>query len=45
MKKNEDYIISVPDFPKPGILFRDVTGILGDADGLKLTLETLYKTL
>lgn len=45
MKRIEDYIISVPDFPKPGILFRDVTGILGDADGLKLTLDTFYKTL
>ncbi len=45
MKQIEDYIISVPDFPQPGILFRDVTGILGDADGLKLTLETLYKVL
>jgi len=45
MKKIEDYIVSVPDFPKPGILFRDVTGILADADGLKLTLDTLYKSL
>jgi adenine phosphoribosyltransferase len=45
MKKIEDYIISVPDFPKPGILFRDITGILVDAEGLKLTLETLYKVL
>ena len=43
MKKIEDYIISVPDFPKPGILFRDITGILNDADGLKLTLDALYK--
>jgi len=45
MKKIEDYIISVPDFPKPGILFRDVTGILGNAEGLKLTLSELYKVL
>ncbi len=45
MKQIEDYIISVPDFPQPGILFRDVTGLLSDADGLKLTLETLYKVL
>ncbi len=44
-KKVEDYIISVPDFPKPGILFHDITGILNDADGLKLTLDTLYKEL
>ena len=45
MKQIEDYIISVPDFPKPGILFRDITGILSDADGLKLTLEAFYKML
>ena len=45
MKRIEDYIVSVPDFPKPGIIFRDITGILGDADALKLTLDTLYKTL
>ena len=43
--KIEDYIISVPDFPKPGILFRDITGILGNADALKLTMDTLYKVL
>jgi len=45
MKRIEDYIISVPDFPKPGIIFRDITGILGDADGLKLTLDAFYKNL
>ena len=45
MKSIEDYIISVPDFPKPGILFRDVTGILGNAEGLKQTLAELYKVL
>ena len=45
MKQIEDYIISVPDFPKPGVLFRDVTGILSDADGLKLTLDAFYKML
>ena len=45
MKRIEDYIIPVPDFPKPGVLFRDITGILGDAEGLKLTLDALYKAL
>ena len=45
MKRIEDYIISVPDFPKPGVLFRDITGILSDPDGLKLTLDAFYKTL
>ena len=45
MKRIEDYIIAVPDFPKPGVLFRDITGILSDPDGLKLTLDAFYKTL
>lgn len=45
MKKIEDYIVSVPDFPKPGILFRDVTGILDDAEALKQTLNALQDTL
>ena len=45
MKRIEDYIIAVPDFPKPGVLFRDITGILSDPDGLKLTLNAFYKAL
>ena len=45
MKHIEDYIIAVPDFPKPGVLFRDITGILSDPDGLKLTLDAFYRTL
>ncbi len=28
MKKLEEYVISIPDFPEPGIIFRDVTSIL-----------------
>lgn len=41
MKKLEEYIISIPDFPEPGIIFRDVTSILQDADGLHLAIEKL----
>ena len=43
--KIEDYIISVPNFPKPGILFRDVTGVLGNADALQLTLDSFCGVL
>ena len=32
MKKLEEYVRSIPDFPEPGIIFRDVTSILQDAD-------------
>ena len=43
MKRIEDYIIAVPDFPKPGIIFQDITGILSDPDGLKLTLDAFLQ--
>ena len=33
MKKIEDYVLSIPDFPEPGIIFRDITSVLQDADG------------
>ena len=41
MKNLEDYVISIPDFPEPGIIFRDVTSILQDAEGLKLSIDGL----
>ncbi|MCI8576754.1 MAG: adenine phosphoribosyltransferase [Lachnospiraceae bacterium] len=41
MKKLEDYVKSIPDFPEPGIIFRDVTSILQDADGLALAIDQL----
>ncbi len=41
MKKLEDYVTSIPDFPEPGIIFRDVTTILQDADGLQLAINGL----
>ena len=43
MKKLEDYVVSIPDFPEPGIIFRDVTAILQDADGLQLSIDELLK--
>ncbi|SEP62499.1 adenine phosphoribosyltransferase [Lachnospiraceae bacterium RM5] len=45
MKKLEDYVISIKDFPEEGIVFRDVTGILQEADGLKLAIDGLEKNL
>lgn len=41
MKRLEDYVVSILDFPEPGIIFRDVTSILQDADGLQLAVDTL----
>ncbi|MDB9495803.1 adenine phosphoribosyltransferase [Spirulina major CS-329] len=34
-------IRDIPDFPKPGILFRDITTLLRDPQGLKATVEQL----
>lgn len=38
-KNLADYVISIPDFPKPGILFRDVTGVLASGEGFRLAVE------
>ena len=34
-------IRDIPDFPKPGIIFRDITTLLNDAQGLRYTIDTL----
>ncbi len=43
MKKErlEDYVVSIPDFPEPGIIFRDITSVLQDADGLELAIDSM----
>ena len=45
MKKLEEYVRSIPDFPEPGIIFRDVTTILQDADGLHLAVDSICNML
>ncbi|MFV0362205.1 MAG: adenine phosphoribosyltransferase [Suipraeoptans sp.] len=45
MKKLEDYIVSIPDFPEPGIIFRDVTSVLQDAKGLRLAVDSVQERL
>ena len=45
MKKIEEYVRSIPDFPEPGIIFRDVTSILQDADGLHLAIDLMQEKL
>lgn len=45
MKKMEDYVRTIPDFPEPGIMFRDVTSVLQDPDGLKLAIDSMIKLL
>lgn len=36
-----DFIRTIPDFPKPGILFRDITPLLADAAALRETVKRL----
>ena len=36
MKTVADYVRTIPDFPEPGVMFRDITTILQDAEGLHL---------
>ena len=43
MKKIEDYVRSIPDFPEPGIIFRDITSILQDPDGLQLAIDLMQE--
>ena len=45
MKKIEEYVRSIPDFPEPGIIFRDVTSILQEADGLHLAIDLIQEKL
>lgn len=45
MKKIEEYVTSIPDFPEPGIIFRDITTILQDPDGLHLAIQSMQDKL
>ena len=45
MKKLEEYVRSIPDFPEEGIIFRDVTSVLQDADGLHLAIDTMQEKI
>ena len=45
MKKVEEYVISIPDFPEKGIIFRDVTSVVQDKDGLKLAIDGILEKL
>jgi adenine phosphoribosyltransferase len=37
----ESYIRDVPDFPEPGIMFKDLTPLLGDAEAFRVTVDAL----
>lgn len=45
MKELKDYVTEIPDFPKKGILFRDITTILSDKDGFKMAVDGIIGLL
>lgn len=45
MKRLEEYVRSIPDFPEEGIIFRDVTSVLQDAEGLHLAIDTMQELI
>ncbi|MBQ1597557.1 MAG: adenine phosphoribosyltransferase [Lachnospiraceae bacterium] len=45
MKKVEDYVRTIPNFPEEGIMFRDITTVLQDADGFQLAIDEMQKFL
>lgn len=41
----ESYIRDVPDFPKPGILFKDITPLLSSPEGLARSIDRMAETI
>lgn len=39
----EKYIRDIPDFPKPGIIFKDITPLLADSEAFKHTIDLMTK--
>ncbi|MDW3097298.1 MAG: adenine phosphoribosyltransferase [Alphaproteobacteria bacterium] len=39
----KDLIRTIPDYPKPGIMFRDITTLLNDARGFRCTVDQLVQ--
>ena len=45
MKELKDYVRSIPDFPQKGVIFRDVTSVVQDPDGLQLSIDAMQELL
>lgn len=41
----EWYVTCIPDYPAPGVMFRDITTVLGDAEGLRLAVDEMAALL
>ena len=44
-KHLEDYVMTIPDFPEPGIMFRDITSLIQDPDGLRDSVDGLIRSI
>lgn len=45
MKELKDYVRNIPDFPEKGIIFRDITTVLQDADGFQMAINSMQENL
>ncbi len=45
MHEVEKYIRSIPDFPEPDIIFRDITTVTQDPEGLKVAVDSMAEKL
>lgn len=41
----KDYVMTIPDFPEPGIMFRDITSLIQDPDGLRDSVDGLIRSI
>jgi len=45
MKELKDYVTAIPNFPEEGIIFRDITTVIQDPNGFKLSVDGLVDLL
>lgn len=45
MKELKDYVRTIPNFPEEGVMFRDVTTVLQDPEGLKLAIDGMQEKI
>lgn len=44
-KRLEDFVTTIPDFPKEGIMFRDITTIIDNPEGFSMAVDGLLKLI
>lgn len=45
MRKLEEYVRNIPNFPKEGIIFRDITTVLQDSNAFKMAIDFMQDSL